>query len=189
MRIRIIEVEGTPEELAELPEVQAAFAPTAGASPAATKLSAAVPADGGESAAHASDQADLAMVLPKQIRDFVRSRAGSRARTEVVQRFVAEVLGWGTTEAEPGTSTATDDGLNNYLRLYNKGPRYFGAFCYVTPGSAKVTFRLPASAAKGYQHAAKRGKAGYEIVVYLTSEAAFDEAVELAKLAYDGVVA
>ena len=89
----------------------------------------------------------------KELRDFIAVRAGNRGRADTVQAWVAEVLGWDTTTSELGRSRTSSDGLNNYLMLYAKGPRRFGAFAYVTPGNAKVTLRLLAKDAEGYPNA------------------------------------
>jgi hypothetical protein len=181
VRLRVVEVEGTPEELARMPEVAALLgkSPAEGDMPRMPRVSDEEPE--GEKPGWA---------VPKQIRDFIAIRAGGRTRAHVVQRFVGEVLAWGTTEAEIGTSQASGDGYGNYLRVYKRGPRYFGAFAYVTPGTAKVTFRLPWKRAGHMAHATKRNVregTGYEVVVSLTDDAAYADAIELAKLALEDV--
>ena len=108
-----------------------------------------------------------------------------RARADTVQAWVAEVLGWDTTTSELGRSRTSSDGLNNYLMLSAKWPRRFGAFAYVTPGNAKVTLRLLAKDAEGYQHATirkveKKKGTGYEVTVLLDSDEAYQEALGLA---------
>ncbi|MDP9418080.1 MAG: hypothetical protein M3P48_09695 [Actinomycetota bacterium] len=128
--------------------------------------------------------------MPDDLRNYVAVRAGTRAGTDVVQRWVAEVLAWGTTEAEIGTSRTSSDGLNNYIRLYKRGPRHFGAFAYVTPGTRKVNFRLLRKHAEGFEHVTFRNVkpgTGYEVVVTLSSDEAYAEALKLAQVALEGV--
>ncbi len=176
MRVRVIDVEGSPEELARLPELQELLGSRQETGSADT-----------ESTDQDSDERNL---LPKQLRDFIASRGGGRARAKMVERFVADVIAWGTTEAEIGTSQTSADGMGPYLRLYRKGPRNFGAFAYVAPNRAKLTFRLLATDVKGYKHVSTRNvKAGtgYEVVVSLTSEEAYLEAIQLAKKSLVGV--
>ena len=182
MKIRSFEVEATPDEISQVPELREAL----------RRLGA------GESLV---DQADVELgvptgpvgafgELPKELSDFIAVRAGNRSRAEVTSKFVSEVLGWGTTTAELGTSKTTSDGFNNYLMLYAKGPRKFGAFAYVMPGQAKVMLRLTAEDAVGFDHAdirnVKEGT-GYVVTVTIDSDGAYDEALALAKVALERV--
>lgn len=181
MRVRVVEVEGTPDELARMPELSALLGNSAAAVDTLSTSN---------SPEEARDPKELSSAVPKQIRDFIAVRAASRARAQVVERFVGEILGWETTEVVIGTSQVSGDGYGNYLRLYKRGPRYFGAFAYVTPGTAKVAFRLSWKRAAHMTHAMKRkvkAGTGYEVVVTLGDDAAYAEATELARLALEDV--
>lgn len=74
--------------------------------------------------------------------------------------------------------------------LYAAGPRHFGAFAYVHPSQARVTLRLVRADANGFQHATfrnvKKGT-GYEVMVPLTSDEAYQEALQLARKALERV--
>lgn len=178
MKLRIIEVEGSPQELSDFPELQEFLANRQSEEGSSSTM----PTD--------EEEVDERTRLPKQLRDFVAARSGGKGRGQIVQRYLADLLAWGSTEWEIGTSQTSGDGYGNYIRMYKTGPRYFGAFAYVTPGTAKVNFRLFAKDAEGFEHATirkvKEGT-GYEVVVQLNSDEAYDEALRLAKLALDGV--
>ena len=128
--------------------------------------------------------------LPRELRNFIRVRAGNRPRGEVVEKWVRDVLAWATTEAEIGRSRTSSDGYNNYLMLYAKGPRRRGAFAYVKPGTANVDFRLLGEHAEGCQHVVLRNvREGttYQVTVPLKNDEAYEEALKLARVALEGV--
>lgn len=176
MRVRVVDVEGTPEELASSTELLEFI-----------RGGAEMPT--GVSAALKPEATDGASPLPKGLRDFIIGRAGARGRAEIVQQWVGEVLAWGGSY-ELGTSRSSPDGLNNYLMLYAPGPRHYGAFAYVHPSQARVTVRLLRVDAEGFQHATfrnvKKGT-GYEVMVPLASDEAYQEALELARKALERV--
>lgn len=185
MKIRLLDWEGTTDELAAVPELREALASFGG-----TKSEPGSEAVIDDEPVFEASGIDSAGELPKDIRDFIKVRAGNVGRAEIAQRWVTEVLGWGTTEAVIGSSKTTSDGLNNYLMLYWKGPRHFGAFAYVMPGIPKVIFRLSAPKAEGFEHVTLRNVkkgTGYEVTVILNSEEAYKEALELARKALSGV--
>ena len=177
MRVRVVDVEGTPEELASSAELlellRGGAAEAVAGNPEWTK----------------PDATDEASQLPRELRDFIVGRAGARGRAEIVQQWVGEVMTWGGSY-ELGTSKSSPDGLNNYLMLYAAGPRHFGAFAYVHPSQARVTLRLVRADADRFRHATfrnvKKGT-GYEVMVPLTSEEAYEEALQLARKALERV--
>jgi hypothetical protein len=178
MRVRVVDVEGTPEELASSTELlellRGGMADAVTGTPEVTRPE--VVGDGTSQ-------------LSKELRDFIVGRAGARGRAEIVQQWVADVMAWGGSY-ELGTSKSSPDGLNNYMMLYAAGPRRFGAFAYVHPSQARVTLRLVRADADGFQHATfrnvKKGT-GYEVMVALTSDDAYQEALELARKALERV--
>ena len=172
MRVRVIDVEGTAEELASSSELlellRGGVAEGVAGIPEAPKP---------ETTDRTSSQ------LPDDLRDFIVSRAGAQGRATIIQQWVDEVIAWGVSY-QLGTSQASPDGLNNYLLLYAAGPRHYGAFAYVHPSQTRVTFRLARADADGCQHATFRDiKAGtvYEVMVSLTSDEAYQEALQLAR--------
>jgi hypothetical protein len=180
MKIKVTEFEGTADEIRELPELRELLQ--------SVSRTAVVVDDEYEPGLPVSPAPPGQ--VPTEVQDFISVRAGNVIRAEATSRFVRKVLGWGTTTAELGTSKTTSDGLNNYLMLYNKGPRRFGAFAYVLPGQARVMFRLEARDADGFACAAIRNVkpgTGYVVTVTLDSDAAHADALELAKIAYERV--
>jgi hypothetical protein len=177
MRVRVVEVEGSPEELASSTELLELLRGGAAEAVAGTQE------------ATKPEASDGTSLLPKELRDFIVVRAGARGRAEIVQQWVADAMAWGGSY-ELGTSKSSPDGLNNYLMLYAAGPRHFGAFAYVHPSQARVTLRLLRTDADGFQHATfrnvKKGT-GYEVMVPLTSDEACQEALQLARKALERV--
>jgi hypothetical protein len=173
MRVRVIDVEGTAEELASSTELlellQGGAAETVADIPVSTK----------------PETTDRTSQVPEELRDFIVSRAGAKGRAAIIQRWVDEVMAW-SVSYQLGTSKASPDGLNNYLLFYAAGPRHYGAFAYIHPSQTRVTFRLDRTDADGCQHATFRDiKAGtvYEVMVSLSSEEAYQEALQLARKA------
>lgn len=179
MRISWLDVEGSAEEIAAVPEISKALA-------GLTKRNfVAIEAPIGRS------EAERALVLRERtlnddIQGFIKGRAGNEHRAQITSRWVEEVLSWGNTEAALGTSSKTADGFNTYLMLYWTGPRDFGAFAYVFPGIPKAMLRLTRKDAEGFRHVVLRevkAGTGYEVTIPLNSEDAYREALELAKVA------
>jgi hypothetical protein len=184
MRVQVVSVEGSPEELRAMPEVLDVLRGLAGTAPDDDE-----PAHDDEELPGVSIDGGPGR-LPKELSDFIAIRAGGRARQEAATAFVQEVLGWGTTEAELGRSRTSTDGLGNYVLLYSKGPRRYGAFAYVIPGRAKVIFRLLGKDVTDFKHVELRNVkegTGYEVTVLLTSDEAIQEALKLAELALEHV--
>jgi hypothetical protein len=181
MKVRVVEVEGTPEELASSAGVLELLR-GAGVQ--------AVP-DAMEAAKPEATTSNGTSQLPKELRDFITSRAGSGTRADIVQRWIADVMPGGATY-RLGKSKTSADGLNNYLMLDNIGVRYYGAFAYVHPAQTRITLRLLRADAEGFKHVTFRNVkegAGYEVMISLTSDEAYEEALQLARKALERVQA
>jgi hypothetical protein len=130
---------------------------------------------------------DVTSQLPQELRDFIAGRAGYPAKADIVQRWVVDVMAFGATY-RLGTSKNSPDGLNSYLMLDNLGVRHFGAFAYVHPAQARVELRLSPEDADGFQHATHRNVENpYKVIVSLTSDEAYKEALQLARKALEQV--
>jgi hypothetical protein len=174
MKVRMFEVEGSPEELSALPELRQALLAVGPSEPNPRGLRDTPP-----------EESPNGFGMSDELRDFIAQRAGNPRRAATVQRWVDEVLSWGT-EPVLGHSRNSSDGLGNYLMLYAGGPRRFGAFAYVRPGNGNVKLRLDAAAAKGFQHAHVRNVQSdnsYQVIVTLNTDDAYQEALKLAEKA------
>lgn len=171
MRLRVMDVEGSPEEMLAIPELRDALGRIGGA----------------PGVVSADDDEVTTSAVAKELQDFISARSGGRDRAVMVTRYAAEVLRWGATW-ELGRSVNSSDSHGRYFRLYAKGPRHFGAVSYVEPRKAKVTLRLLRADAKGFACATfrnvKKGT-GYEVVVILDSDRAMQEALALTRKALD----
>jgi hypothetical protein len=178
MRVRIVDVSGTPQELAE-------------AQPLLDLLRGGVSSPGDEEGG-ATEDAPSAWwsAVPEDVRKFILTKTSSVQRQSHVMRFVGEVLLWGNTEVEIGSSRRSATGQNNYLMLRHAGPRDFGAFVYVRPSTGGTTFRLSKRDVKANEHVLfrkVRSDNRYQVNCPLRSPAAVDEALRLARLALDKV--
>ncbi len=189
MKARIIEVEGTEDEVSKVVDRFFAGKP---AVPAGDSAHGAASRDDGEPTAEqvTAPVTGSGPHLPPEVRDLVHKQAPGRMG-ELVESFILEAMGWGDVWARRGKSVQTSDGFTDYVGLHRRGSHY-GAFVYVRPASARVLLRLPSDAADGLKHAEARDvkeRDVYKVVVYLTSEDAKVEALALARRAYEHVLA
>jgi hypothetical protein len=173
MKVKMIEVEGSAEELANAPEILAALR--------------------GSSSDGAGDNGKevgiTASGLSKELTDYIRRRAGTGEMGRRVESWVAEVLSWGTTESILGTTTnkRSPDGYVRYVRLHNVGPHKFGAFAYVYARRGTVRLRVTAKQAQGYDQAMIGKHRTYAAVISLMTDDGYKQALDLARVALAGV--
>lgn len=113
----------------------------------------------------------------------MRTKAGPE-EADLFVRFLGEVLKWNAVtwrEGAPGR-----DGDPRYALLH-RVPQYKGAFVYVKPQQRQLLFRLLSDAADPSRLVTTRKGRSYQVQVGLSSEAALEKALELARLAYDRV--
>lgn len=179
MRVRVIDVEGTPEELTSSQQLLEILKGTSDVARA-----------GATDEVEEDTPPSYWQIVPEHVKAFVLSKTPDLQRQALVIRFIGEVMQWGDTEVEIGTSRNTPDRLADYLMLRHSGPRRFGAFAYVKPRNGGVTLRLGRSDAEtspfGRARRVKPGT-GYEVTCPLRSKDAVDEALRLARLALDRV--
>jgi hypothetical protein len=174
MRVRVIDVEGEPEEIARIPELLAV-------------LRGEEPADGPEPPADASPAGDAA-ALPNELRQHLERRSGPARRARAAQQFAEAVLGWGDADWEIGPSTQHPDGTTGRVRFHWRGPRRLGGFAYLYPHRGVVDLHLPADALDGATYVqVRKVKASdpYKLTCRLESPEAIAEAVVYARKALD----
>lgn len=178
MRVRLIDVEGTAEELASfaplLDLMSSAWRPTEGRSPDTSR-------DGHEGLSR----------LPRQVIEVLENRGPAAPAREAVHAFLTAVFEWGDVDIRIGRSRRSEDGLAPMLRLHRRGSPY-GAFVYLGVRGANLKFRLAASTdLEGFQYARSRDVQEddpYGIALRLISPEALSEAIRLARVAYDASV-
>lgn len=159
--MKLIIVEGTPEEVAAFEELTGKIS-----TPEEQPVT-------GPSTENGVDSLIL---------QFLASRTGGGKRLEVAEYFVRSAVERGDVAVVPGTSKHSADGLGNYLRLYRKGPRNVGAAVYYTPSSGTVDPRLPKEAAAGRDGVEVRypdRDDEYNVRIRIDSEETADLALEL----------
>jgi hypothetical protein len=167
MKIRVVELEGTPEELAQTPQLQQLV--------------------GGQAQAQPRSQSGSQNGLPDEVNQVLANYARGPMRP-VYERLLSEVYSWGDVDIVPGESEQREDGLTGYLRLHRYGSP-LGAFAYINPRRKSASFRLPSEYADDRDHARRKGseesRSPYQVSMRFTGEAHLEEAVELARAAYE----
>lgn len=180
MKVRIIELEGTPEELAESPYLRdLASKPITG------------PEDGPPGMP--AEQGPLSDY--PEVVDALDQRAPRGEPRRLLERFLAEVLSWGDVEPRRGKSTKTEDAKTRYIRLHRRGSAQ-GAFVYLYPARVSMRLRLQHEEISGAKFAGKRkvDRTGetpnpYQVRLDLRSDDAVEEAIALARKAYEQALA
>jgi hypothetical protein len=177
MRVRVVEVEGTPQELAQVPQLMELLGQRVPFSPQA---------EVGEGL-HAAHGSTPTSALPAPVREILDARSPRAPIREAIEAFLREVLQWPDVEARIGTSRMSKDGLANMVRLHRRGSG-LGAFVYLGVSGANLQFRLPREESlEGYAHARARNvqkDAPYGIAMRLSKQS-LAEAVRLSKESYD----
>lgn len=168
MRLRLVEVEGTPEEIRRLDIEQLLGRPFA---PSQALMSA-------ETEPSSSEEDRLPAIL--------EAEAPPGRSRQLLEVFFETVRSWGDVSVVPNWR-ANAPGRVSYLRVH-RHPRTRGAFVYVFPARLRLNFRLDAADAEGAAHAAprevKRDNA-YQVSIRLTDQSTLDEALLLARRAYE----
>lgn len=168
MRIRVVEVDGTPEELLRVPQLVDALGPRA--------------ANSGKVPNPVNGKLDVDADVQELI-DGVPP-GPRRARVERVMEHLLALPG---VHVLRGRSKKRPDGRTSYARFHREHNRV-GAFAYLKPGVMALDLRLPEKAAARAEHARARRvgrKHAYQVRAPLTNEAAVEEALRLAEAAYD----
>jgi len=169
MRLRLVEVEGTPEEIRRLDIEHLLGRPLS---------QAAIPLETEREGDAAGGEFRLAGILEAET-------PPGRSR-QLLATFFETVLSWGDVSVIPNWRANTP-GRVSYLRVH-RHPRTRGAFVYVFPARLRMNFRLEAAAADGALHAiAREVKAdnAYQVSVTLTDDATLEEALRMARQAYE----
>jgi hypothetical protein len=179
LRIRVIDIEGTPQELTQVPQLRQLLGQGG-------RL-------GGEDRRECASSYETStdLMLPVQVREILDLRSPAGPIRKAIDAFLVEVLGWGDVEVRIGLSKMSKDGLANMIRLHRRGSG-LGAFVYLGVAGANLQFRLSKDEdLAGYVYARARNvqpDAPYGITLRLTRQS-LDEAMRLARKAYQEVLA
>jgi hypothetical protein len=168
MRLRLVEVEGTPEEIRRLDIEQLLGRPFV----PSQALMEADPEPSG------FDELRLSSIL--------EAEAPPGRSRQLLETFFESVRSWGDVSVVPNWR-ANAPGRVSYLRVH-RHPRTRGAFVYVFPARLRLNFRLEAAEAQGATHAAARdvkNDNAYQVSISLTDESTLEEALRLARRAYE----
>lgn len=125
--------------------------------------------------------ADPAEVHIREVLDM----CGSSHARSFLERFLAEVRQW----PEVRTWAGTGEHLQWRNIHFNRQGSRFGAFCRMHPRLERIRFRLDGTEDSDLQFAQVLDrKDPYRILVVVTSEGAFQEALRLARRAYESVL-
>lgn len=121
---------------------------------------------------------------------LVRTRGRGQRAQQASERWVRDIGSWHGVRVAAGQSAKTTDGLGDRVNFHADHYTGLGAFCFLTAPTGKVVFRLEPSDTEGRVHTSVRdvqiGEA-YKIAVPLESEEAYEEALDLARVALDKV--
>jgi hypothetical protein len=171
VRVRLIEVEGSPEEIREL------------------DLEGLLREEGGSRNGDKGVETPPTVVdgLSDEVRSFVDRKSGSKQQADLFRRFIAEAVAWKAVRAKFGSTHR--DGEPRYLRL-NRVPEHKGAFAYVNPRYGRLQFRLKwdETPSELRDRALRGSELAYGVRIMLDSEEDLSSAVQLARLAYERAV-
>jgi hypothetical protein len=115
----------------------------------------------------------------------VLDMCGSTHTRSLLERFLSEVRDW----PEVRTWAGTGEHLQWRNIHFNRERSKFGAFCRMHPRLERVRFRLDGTESGDLQFAqALDRKDPYRVLVVVTSEGALQEALRLARAAYESVI-
>lgn len=171
MKVTYWQVEGSAEELESAPVIRGLLESLR---------------DNGKPVPPTSDaEAESATPLPAEAHVFLEEWFPSGEAREAAEAFIRGCLEFGDVRAERGRSSRTSSGYGRYLRLHRRGAPV-GAYAYVRGNSARVTLRLQRDAAENRQFAhARDAKGVYRVIAPISKREHVDEALDLARLAYD----
>lgn len=184
MKIKIIEYEGSAEELAQVPELKQALlgqhSPPTKGKPSLQRT----PVDVSEEASALLNE------LPADLAELLRGRSRTTSALEFLTSFLVGVQALPHVEFSTGESRRSADGRTWMIHVRRSdGTR--GSFARVDARRAQVLFRLTEQVLSNCEHAYSRDvRPGdkYRIKISLDSDEALSEAVDLTKEAYEEAV-
>lgn len=202
MKVTVFEFEGTPEELKDSPVLSALFERLSERAVQATSFdidpdaddAAAEAADAEAAVAPAPDGPDTIPGVPLEGQAEVAAQLDKNAADDLFREFLAETTSWPSVKVigiKPRRSPAGAPlDYTRYLRVRKVGSQ-LGAFVYVTPSSGLVEPRLSFGTDEELHTIAPgarrhdKGHREYRVVIEIVDRSTFEQALKLARLAYD----
>jgi hypothetical protein len=161
VKVRVIEVEGSPEELRKVPYLAEVLH---------------LPAD-------EVDEPEAG--LPSELQSFISAETPSSSR-DLVLGLAEEFASWEGVEATSKTPTGSSGTGAGYVR-FNRRPQYVGAFAYLVPSRLQLRLRLPADHVIDSIHASARSvkpEDPYQLLIPIRDKTR-EEVTRLARTAYE----
>lgn len=180
MRIRILEFEGTAEELAQVPELKRSFRSHGSRN-----------ADRGSKSrgplAVSERTAELLATMPAELSELLKRRARSQRSLDLLAEFLMRIRELPQVDFHLGDSERSADGKTWMIHVRREdGIR--GSFAQVDARRGQVLFRLGEDVLTNCRHAFARKvrpTTKFRVKIAIESEDSLDEAVDLIKEAYE----
>lgn len=180
MRIRIVEFEGTAEELVQVPELKRSFGShRSGNAERGSKSR--------DPVAVSDKTAELLATISDELSELLKRRARSQRSLNLLAEFLMRITKLPHVGLHLGDSERSADGKTWMIHVRREdGIR--GSFAQVDARRAQVLFRLSEDVLTNCRHAFARKirpTAKFRVKIALDSEDSLDEAVDLTKEAYE----
>lgn len=202
MKVTVFEFEGTPEELQDSPLLSALFDRFSERAVQATRVdidpdaddAAAEAADAEAASAPAPPGPDTIPGVPLDGQVEVEAQLDKNAADDLFREFLAETSSWASVKVIGIKLRRSPAGApldyTRYLRVRKVGSQ-LGAFAYVTPSNGLIEPRLNfgtdnelhAIAPEARRH--DKGHLEYRVVIDIVDRKTLEQALKLARLAYD----
>lgn len=180
MRIRIVEFEGTAEDLAQVPELKRSFGSDRSGNADRSSRSR-------EPVAVSAKTAELLATMSDELSELLKRRARSERSLDLLAEFLVRISELPHVELHLGDSERSADGKTWMIHVRRQdGTR--GSFAQVDARRAQVLFRLGEDVLRNCRHAFARKvrpTAKFRVKIAIESEDSLDEAVDLTKEAYE----
>ena len=186
MKIRLVEFEGTADELAGVPELRHLLGKGEIASAWTDRPhTGPIEAAKDREARKTPDAGGRYDLIPSNVMETLRARAKSDQLMDLSARFINDVLEWGEVTIKLGQSSKSTDGYAWNIRVGRKGGP---TFALVDARRSSVIYRLREDVVEACSFAFARKvrpDAAYRVKLRLDSTEALGEAMLLAKEAYE----
>lgn len=206
MKLTVLEFDGTPAEFNANPAIAALFTRLSDTAVQVVTYPspAGIDPDADDATAEAVDAEAAAAAPPTgpgavpgvagDGQAAVREQLAKNAAADLFEQFLAQTTSWSNVIVPgikiKGSAPGTPLDYSRYLRVRRSGSQ-LGAFAYVWPADGTINLRLSyetddeLAAIAPDAHRTFTGHRAYRVTVRIVDQATLDQALELARLAYD----